>query len=265
MTFHHQSTRPNTDTTTSTESQPEARRPVPSSPGVPTPRESSTESSTEHLRVSAPEVAPSGASLTTSKVLAGGMASATSAVLGSYFGVFGTVGGAAAGSVATMVSTTIYERSIERTSSSLRARVGRAPPSRPTKAPTATHPRPPRLLIATLIGTIAIFALGIGLVTGIEWIKGGPLSGGGHGTSVSQVLRPSSSSRPSDQSDHGAPHNSRPRSDSDSTQPRVPRVPAGPGGLLPSAPQDPGDSSRRDEPSQPQVPGGLGEVLPQTG
>ncbi|HEY2100352.1 MAG TPA: hypothetical protein VGH72_28075, partial [Pseudonocardia sp.] len=123
-------------------------------------------------------------SFTTSKVLAGGLAAATSAVLGSYLGVFGTVGGAAAGAVATAVSTEVYQRSIERTTDRVRSRVGGQPRGRqPQAARTATGNRRrawPRLLVWTVV----IFALGIGLVSGVERLKGGPLSGGTEGTSL---------------------------------------------------------------------------------
>jgi hypothetical protein len=116
------------------------------------------------------------------------MAAATSAVLGSYLGVFGTVGGAAAGAVATAVSTEVYQRSIERTRDHVRSRVGGQPRGRqPQAARTATGNRRrawPRLLIWTVV----IFALGIGVVSGIERVKGGPLSGGTQGTSLGRVL-----------------------------------------------------------------------------
>ncbi|MDT7776678.1 MAG: hypothetical protein QOC67_5602 [Pseudonocardiales bacterium] len=127
-------------------------------------------------------------SFTTSKVLAGGLAAATSAVLGSYLGVFGTVGGAAAGAVATAVSTEVYQRSIERTTDRVRSRVGGQPRGRqPQAARTATGNRRrawPRLLVWTVV----IFALGIGVVSGVERLKGGPLSGGTEGTSLGRVL-----------------------------------------------------------------------------
>jgi hypothetical protein len=118
-----------------------------------------------------PPPAAAGSSLNMAKRAAGGLAAATSAVLGSYFGVLGTVGGAAAGSVATALSSEIYQRSFERLGGRGRG--------------TAPHPRTlPRLLL----GTVVIFALGIGAVTGVEWIKGGPLSGGDRGTSLGRVL-----------------------------------------------------------------------------
>jgi hypothetical protein len=130
-----------------------------------------------------------------SKVLAGGLAAATSAVCGSYFGVFGTVGGAAAGSVATALSTEIYQRFLERTRDRLRprsrqdgGRAGYGPPSR-SATPTRREPGPrgrmmPRLIVASVV----IFAVGMGVVTGIEWAGGEPLSGGSRGTSLGELL-----------------------------------------------------------------------------
>jgi hypothetical protein len=261
MIFHNDSTRPSAGSDTDS-TQPNARRSAKSSPAVPAPRGSST----GYSHASTPEVAARSAPLTTSKVLAGGMAASTSAVLGSYFGVFGTVGGAAAGSVATMVSTTIYQRSIERTRNSLRARVGRSSQSRPTVTPTATQSRHlPRPFIAALIGTLVIFAVGIGLVTGIELIRGGPLSGGNQGTSMGRVLQPLPAvpPGPADQSRRGRNNQNQLRDpDTGRTQSQVPGAPGGLGGLLPTGPRDPNESSRHDPPSQSQAPGGLGGLLP---
>jgi hypothetical protein len=122
--------------------------------------------------------------LSTSKVFAGGLAAATTAVLGSYFGVFGTVGGAAVGSVATAVSSEFYQRSIERTAARLRPRTSTAPlADGPGQQGTG------RRRGGLLVGTLLIFVLGIGVVTGIEWATGGPLSGGAEATtSLGDVL-----------------------------------------------------------------------------
>jgi hypothetical protein len=213
--------------------------------------------------------ATGGASLTSSKVLAGGMASATSAVLGSYFGALGTVGGAAAGSVATMLSTAIYQRSIERTHDRMRRRAPRGSPARPTKASAARRQghRPARLFTVTVIGTIVIFALGIGVVTGIELIRGAPLSGGDHGTSVSRVLQPSSSTlptNPASPSDHSLSDEtnpSPPRGDSPRTQSHLPST-GNLHGILPSETTDPSDSTQHHHTNQPQTPGTLDGLLP---
>lgn len=61
--------------------------------------------------------------LTATKVIAGAGAAATSAVLGSYLGATGTVAGAALGSVVSMIGASVYERYLERTRDTVRARV----------------------------------------------------------------------------------------------------------------------------------------------
>jgi hypothetical protein len=215
---------------------------------------------------SLPSPAPNqAASLSPSKVAAGGLAAATTSVLGSYFGVFGTVGGAAAGAVATTVSTTIYQRSIEHTRTSLRtqARHGHAALVRSTRS--AQRRDVTGLLISVLLGTLAIFALGIGVVTGIEWLKGGPLSGGSHGSSVGRVLDVAhlSTQAPQharDEKDRGETPPTDPRAPGERDQPQTP---SGVGGLLPG---QSGQSSDRtpssEQPDQPQTPGGVGGLLP---
>jgi hypothetical protein len=123
-----------------------------------------------------------------SKVLAGGLAAATSAVLGSYLGVFGTVGGAAVGAVATALSTEIYHRSIERTADHLRSRVGGQPRGRQSLSARTVNTGHRRAWPRVLVWSVVIFALGIAVVSGVERIKGGPLSGGSQGTSLGRVL-----------------------------------------------------------------------------
>jgi hypothetical protein len=120
------------------------------------------------------------------KMAAGGLASATSAVFGSYFGVFGTVGGAAVGSLATALTSDIYQRVLEHTRDRLRPRGG--PPVggyQPAPGPPARRRRP---LLRLLFVSVVVFALGMGVVSGIEWARGEPLSGGTHGTSLGHVL-----------------------------------------------------------------------------
>lgn len=151
------------------------------------------------------------AQLSTTKVLAGGMAAATSAVLGSHFGASGTVGGAAVGSVITTIGTNLYQRSLERA----RDRVARQLPlpsaltsrGAPTTFVTTTDEQEPtvaesaspavrapfpvgRWLRVSLVGALLAFGLSLGLVTGIEWATGSPLSGGAGTTSLGQVLAP---------------------------------------------------------------------------
>jgi hypothetical protein len=128
--------------------------------------------------------------LSGSKVVAGGLAAATTAVLGSYFGVLGTVGGAAATSVVTALSSELYQRSLQRTGNRLRSKTGRAPDQRDTEPPTtgATVPSRGHLLPRVAFVSLVIFALGIGVVSGVESVRGAPLSGGSGGTSIGDVL-----------------------------------------------------------------------------
>ncbi|HEY4006290.1 MAG TPA: hypothetical protein VGM60_14060 [Pseudonocardia sp.] len=143
--------------------------------------------------------------LTLSKVLGGGMAAATSAVLGSSLGAFGTVGGAAAGSIASIVITWLCERSIERAQKKVSSTVklsgdtdSRQHSSRASLDAAKTERLSPggnsrsgwqRRGRRLAVGALMIFLVGLALVTGIEWAKGSPLSGGAGGTSVGRVLR----------------------------------------------------------------------------
>ncbi|HEX4360173.1 MAG TPA: hypothetical protein VH141_21775 [Pseudonocardia sp.] len=149
--------------------------------------------------------------LSMSKVLAGGMAAATSAVFGSYFGTFGTVGGAAAGSVATTLVTRFYQRSLEHTRDLAKARVlsvGGKAEDEPVEeqrtvqldpekaAPASSGGNGHRSVKLLVSGTLVIFLIGLALVTGIEWAKGSPLSGGPSGTSVGRIVDPHPAPRP---------------------------------------------------------------------
>jgi hypothetical protein len=172
----------------------------------------------DFLRTARPPVSVRPAELSTSRVLAGGMAAATSALLGSYFGAFGTVGGAAVGSVVTTVGTSLYQRSLERardrvarqiplpnafafrgtpTISANETTLTTGPDGRPTVAepgkvgPAVEAPfRMGRWIGMSLAGTVLFFGVGLGLVTGIEWVTGSPLSGGAGGTSLGEMLAP---------------------------------------------------------------------------
>lgn len=125
--------------------------------------------------------------LNTSKVIAGGLAAATAALVGSYFGVLGTVGAAAATSVVTAVSTEVYQRSLARTASRLRGQGGYPQDERtPTAPPGPPATRP--VLPGVVIGSLVIFAVGVGLVSLGEYARGAPLSGGSGGTSVGDLL-----------------------------------------------------------------------------
>ena len=173
--------------------------------------------------VTTPEEEPSkGLDLTVTKVVAGAGAAATSAAVGSALGAAGTVAGAALGSVVLTIGSTIYQRSLDRTKEVVRTRIrvvgdrDTTTVSRPVAprdlrdgevtvpmprvssdepetvllAPSAPE-RPSRRRLAMLAGlTVLAFALGLLVVTGVEWAKGSPLSGGESGTSVGHVFNP---------------------------------------------------------------------------
>jgi len=166
-----------------------------------------------------PSGAAAKASLTVSKVVAGAGAAATTAVVGSVFGADGTVVGAAVGSIVSAVAAATYERSLDQTRKIVTTRVRRGgedveitqvmsaeaiaaevtqviPVQRP---PTGAHPtgsiapavRPRRARWPFFAGAaVLIFAVGMLLVTGIEFFTGGPvLSSNQSGTSVGTLLR----------------------------------------------------------------------------
>ena len=166
-----------------------------------------------------PSGAAAKASLTVSKVVAGAGAAATTAVVGSSFGADGTVVGAAVGSIVSAVAAATYERSLDQTRKIVTTRVRRGgedveitqvmsaeaiaaevtqviPVQRPA---TGAHPtgsiapavRPRRARWPFFAGAaVLIFAVGMLLVTGIEFFTGGPvLSSNQSGTSVGTLLR----------------------------------------------------------------------------
>jgi hypothetical protein len=166
-----------------------------------------------------PSGAAAKASLTVSKVVAGAGAAATTAVVGSVYGADGTVVGAAVGSIVSAVAAATYERSLDQTRKIVTTRVRRGgedvevtqvmsteaiaaevtqviPVQRP---PTGAHPTgsiapavPPRRARWPFFAgaAVLIFAVGMLLVTGIEFFTGGPvLSSNQSGTSVGTLLR----------------------------------------------------------------------------
>jgi hypothetical protein len=166
-----------------------------------------------------PSGAAAKASLTVSKVVAGAGAAATTAVVGSVYGADGTVVGAAVGSIVSAVAAATYERSLDQTRKIVTTRVRRGgedvevtqvmstealaaevtqviPVQRP---PTGAHPtgsiapavRPRRARWPFFAGAaVLIFAVGMLLVTGIEFFTGGPvLSSNQSGTSVGTLLK----------------------------------------------------------------------------
>ena len=164
---------------------------------------------------------PKAPSLTINKVLAGAGAAVTSAVLGSFFGVAGTVVGAAVGSVASTVATTIYERSLDLSRDRILARLragsaeGGAPDGGSSDGGSSDGggagppDRPPwrrRGLLGLLGATVLVFLLGMGVVTGVELVKGSSVAGT-PGTSVGGVLAPAPTTDPeaTDTPVHGFP------------------------------------------------------------
>ncbi|MCE0761535.1 hypothetical protein LWC35_01185 [Pseudonocardia kujensis] len=221
-----------TQVTTTTGPQP--RMP---SDGLPTTARPTTEAATAATTATVEEKKPD---LTVNKILAGAGAAATTAVFGSFFGASGTVAGAALGSVVTTLGTTLYQRSLDRTKETVLARVkipGRtdavviAEPVDPLATiplqrradegagPTMLQPalaeglargaeeqtRPwytrKRLLLGAASAVVA-FVVGMLVITGVEWIKGSPISGGTSGTSVSRVVN-GTSTTPDEGTDKG--------------------------------------------------------------
>lgn len=156
-------------------------------------------------------------SIRISQVSAGALAAVTAALLGSTMGVAGTVVGAALASVVSTVGGALYLRSIQRTTRSVRTVkakvVGRSggatvlvatddpddpddpdgpAPGDEVEAAAEPDDRPPverrRLRWPMLVvGSLAAFALGMVAVTGVEWLRGEPLSGG-TGTTFGSIV-----------------------------------------------------------------------------
>src|SRR3954470_10687364 len=80
--------------------------------------------------------------LTVPKLAAGAGAAATSAVLGSFFGDLGTVSGAALGSVFSAIVTWVYQRSLERTGQTVKAKI-KLPGGRTVNVSCKTEVPPP--------------------------------------------------------------------------------------------------------------------------
>jgi hypothetical protein len=149
-----------------------------------------------------------------SQVVAGALAAVTAALAGSTMGVAGTVVGAGLASVISTLGGALYLRSIQRTGDGVRmvrakvvGRTGDAAvmvsAEEPEAAPAtgeevaveaAQDDRPPsarrRVRLAILALTcLAAFALGMGAITGVEWLRGESLSGG-NGTTFGEVVSP---------------------------------------------------------------------------
>ncbi|MCU1648979.1 MAG: hypothetical protein JWQ60_128, partial [Pseudonocardia sp.] len=138
-------------------------------------------------------------------------------------------------------ATRLYQRSIEHTRDSVKAKVqivaGRGDDSAtaskietqrtvqldPELAEPASGRSGGRSVKILVLGTLMIFLIGLALVTGVEWAKGSPLSGGSTGTSVQRVLEPRSTPTPPPPSqDSQSDQSSSPESSSDSSDSQNP-------------------------------------------
>jgi len=197
-------------------------------PGVPSPRARATPP-TGPAATPPGGVGGTPAEYNLPRVIAGGGAAATTAVVGSYSGAAGTVVGAALAAIVTSVATPTFQRGLDPTTRTVRSRVVRLrredtgteatavmpalPAQRNADDPDATRAvadadgtirlgdqgagtrtsrfTPKRIAMMAGVAVVA-FAIGLFVVTGIEWVKGSPISGGESGTSVGRVLRPAS-------------------------------------------------------------------------
>ncbi len=152
---------------------------------------------------------PKGLQLSATQVAAGALASVSSAVVASFFGLAGTLIGAALASVISTVSAALYSSSLRKTNEKLRTArsqlTGRQPPVVETTAAAAApatpatkvlpahldprraparRPRPRWTRVA--VYAAAVFAIAMGVITGIELIGQKPVSALVGGTQTSQ-------------------------------------------------------------------------------
>ena len=161
------------------------------------------------------------------QVVGGALAAMTAAALGSRFSVAGTVVGAALASVIAAVAGALYTASLRRTHKTVRAVLGGRPtaaariesPSTPAQpvlgVPAAVAPRSlpslagtadasarasrrRSLVLGSVVGAAATFALAAGALTMYEALTGHALSGGS-GTTFSQVQQDGPKDRPNKQ------------------------------------------------------------------
>ena len=154
------------------------------------------------------EEKPQGAQLSATQVAAGALAAVSSAVVASFFGLAGTLIGAALASVISTVSAALYSNSLQKTNERLRRARGQltgrqdavadaepapAVPAAPATKVLPAHldprrapdrrPRPRWTRVA--VYAAAVFALAMGIVTGIELIGQRPVSALVSGTETS--------------------------------------------------------------------------------
>lgn len=169
------------------------------------------------------------------QIAAGALAAVTAAYLGSKLNVAGTVAGAAVASIVSTIGATLYERSIERTRESVRkvgskAWVVRADkPGEPAEIDesdavepdadqqaAAEEPKPVRTVRWPVVvaGSVLAFVLGMLAITGVEWLRGAPLSGGDQGTTLGWIA-----GKPTDNPSHVPEDTSTPPPSSTTTTP----------------------------------------------
>ena len=200
---------------------PERRTTVPATTG-----QTTTERSLDSEPETAQETKSSWLDLSLTQVVGGALAAMTAAALGSRFSVAGTVVGAALASVIAAMAGALYTASLRRTSETVRAVIGRRPtdvagiegPSAHAQpvsgvsaaaalswppSQTGTMDRSARasrrrvLLLRSVVGAAAIFALAAGALTMYEAFSGHALSGGS-GTTFSQVQQSGREDQPTD-------------------------------------------------------------------
>lgn len=149
-----------------------------------------------------------GLDLKPAQIAAGALAAVTAAFLGSQLNVAGTIAGAAVASVVSTIGGALYQSSIERTRESVRRVGSKAWVVKPVAGETASESEAtdadggtPETEVDTgdktsrtrrwpkvAAGAVLVFVLGMLAVTGIEWVRGAPLSGGDEGTSLGAVV-----------------------------------------------------------------------------
>ncbi|MET8178776.1 hypothetical protein [Streptomyces sp. NPDC005336] len=150
------------------------------------------------------------------QVAGSALAAVAAAVLASKLGVYGTIIGAGVVSVVATAGGTVFQHLFRRTGEQIkevrvqtrpkgRGRRGAAAPA-PGAEPVApgeygeptTHGTRLRGAKRPILGALAVFAVAMSAITGIEWFSGGPVSnvwgGDGGGTTVSESVTGSSGS-----------------------------------------------------------------------
>ena len=170
------------------------------------------------------------------QVVGGALAAMTAAALGSRFGVEGTITGTALASVVAAIAGSVYTASLRRTSETVRTAVAKrithaagtenrvtaakpvpkgstavAPDSPPSPAApadlSAKASRRKAIVVRSLVGAVATFAVAAGGLTMYEAIAGQALSGGS-GTTFSQAQQGGREDRPTEKKKAPAPSES---------------------------------------------------------